>query len=196
MICPACTRHYPKKKIKEGKCPVCRQGQPSPKQSRRRVNRGVGIRCRTCGQPSTMYAHPEGWKPKPGKQHFERWYECKNPDCRTTTFFGDDPIPATPKPPKPKKRRRLWKGPIVLTKPIDHAKWLKLHSEYLNSTRWKTFRSLVIIDRGGQCERCHSSSNLRVHHKTYERWQREELGDVELLCKDCHQLEHPDKRVI
>ncbi len=43
---------------------------------------------------------------------------------------------------------------------------------------------------GKKCERCgYSSARLEVHHLTYERFGRERLGDLRVLCKTCHDIE-------
>ena len=46
------------------------------------------------------------------------------------------------------------------------------------------------MERGFKCERCGSKKDLQVHHKTYKRKGHELPGDVELLCKTCHEKEH------
>jgi 5-methylcytosine-specific restriction endonuclease McrA len=40
--------------------------------------------------------------------------------------------------------------------------------------------------RGARCERCGSTRDLELHHKTYDRLGRELLSDLELLCSGCH----------
>jgi hypothetical protein len=37
---------------------------------------------------------------------------------------------------------------------------------------------------------------LVVHHKTYARITRESLGDLEVLCRHCHDTKHPDNAVL
>jgi hypothetical protein len=72
------------------------------------------------------------------------------------------------------------------------------YQAYLQSGRWKAFKLSVIAKRGPYCERCKSSHQVQVHHKTYEHIYRERPEDVEILCHSCHESEHgiyPVKRL-
>ena len=41
------------------------------------------------------------------------------------------------------------------------------------------------------CERCGDAERLQVHHKIYRKdWEATEIGDLETLCRLCHQKEH------
>lgn len=40
--------------------------------------------------------------------------------------------------------------------------------------------------RGKKCERCPATSDLELHHLTYERFGREGPRDLEILCPSCH----------
>lgn len=64
---------------------------------------------------------------------------------------------------------------------------------YINGKAWKRRRRKKIESVGGKCERCKSDRFLHVHHLTYARLGREKDRDLEVLCKDCHALEHEDK---
>ena len=41
-------------------------------------------------------------------------------------------------------------------------------------------------DRG--CRLCGADAGLEVHHRTYARWGCEQLDDVTVLCRSCHDL--------
>lgn len=62
----------------------------------------------------------------------------------------------------------------------------KLYITYLNSIEWEQKRKLVLELHHNKCQKCNTSSNLQVHHWTYVRLFKEELGDLFCLCKDCH----------
>lgn len=71
--------------------------------------------------------------------------------------------------------------------------------EYLHSDHWRETRLRKLEAAGWQCERCGQQARrtvyetlggLDVHHKTYERVNREELDDLEVLCFRCHAIEH------
>lgn len=68
------------------------------------------------------------------------------------------------------------------------------HLVLRNANRFKTgigiyqkLKKLSLDDL--RCERCNSEENLLVHHKDRNR-HNNELDNLELLCKSCHQLEH------
>jgi hypothetical protein len=58
-------------------------------------------------------------------------------------------------------------------------------SVYLKSRHWKNVqRSLYAIHK--RCQLCKRSSELNIHHLSYERLGHEEPGDLIVLCKHCH----------
>jgi hypothetical protein len=62
---------------------------------------------------------------------------------------------------------------------------------YINSLEWQCKRREAINRARGQYERCGSMQRLQVHHKTYCRLGHELPEDLEVLCRLCHELEHP-----
>lgn len=69
------------------------------------------------------------------------------------------------------------------------------YSDYLQSTHWRELR-LRILDRAGwACERCGRAAT-QVHHRTYERIGAELDADLEALCVPCHQVQHPEKKIL
>jgi 5-methylcytosine-specific restriction endonuclease McrA len=74
------------------------------------------------------------------------------------------------------------------------------YESYLRTRRWREFRALALERADGTCGRCGVSERthrllvLDVHHKTYTRLGREELDDVEVLCRSCHQVADRERR--
>lgn len=67
------------------------------------------------------------------------------------------------------------------------------YSEYLKSSHWTLFKFNIFAKRGMRCERCASTKDINLHHKTYERIGREKPEDVEVLCRMCHSDHHLQK---
>jgi len=62
----------------------------------------------------------------------------------------------------------------------------KEYLAYLASPEWKLLRLRVMARDSFQCMRCGYKRNLQVHHRTYANFGREDLKDLETLCKKCH----------
>ena len=64
--------------------------------------------------------------------------------------------------------------------------------------RWHRFRREVLIIRGRRCERCGRAGRLEVHHVTPIEAGGEpyDLGNVEVLCRDCHIAHHRKDRMM
>lgn len=65
-----------------------------------------------------------------------------------------------------------------------------IYAAYLRSAEWGRTRDLALEYYGGNCCLCHSTDNLEVHHRTYERLGRERLADLTVLCDPCHERYH------
>jgi hypothetical protein len=52
---------------------------------------------------------------------------------------------------------------------------------------WQRTRAAA-LERDRGCVLCGSTERLELHHRTYERWGHEELGDVYVLCRGHHDL--------
>jgi hypothetical protein len=72
------------------------------------------------------------------------------------------------------------------------------YRDYLCSEHWKMTRKSAIEASEGKCERCAMprwlaeivyDQDLHVHHKTYLNLGAEELEDLEVLCRRCHDIE-------
>jgi 5-methylcytosine-specific restriction endonuclease McrA len=59
----------------------------------------------------------------------------------------------------------------------------------------QTYRKKAIRYYGKMCMRCNSTENIHVHHKDRNR-KNNELENLEVLCKTCHDLEHLEERKI
>ena len=63
------------------------------------------------------------------------------------------------------------------------------YDEYLLSDAWQ-FKRLQIFERDGWvCVYCQERAS-HVHHKTYKNLGNESLGDLENVCRSCHQKIH------
>lgn len=55
-------------------------------------------------------------------------------------------------------------------------------------------RTLALWLAGYRCQRCTAAGRLEVHHRTYRRFGRELLADVQVLCWSCHRKKHRRRR--
>jgi hypothetical protein len=79
----------------------------------------------------------------------------------------------------------------AIEKPKTHKE--KYH-EYLLSEKWLNLRKKKVKEAGGCCQLCSSKAALHVHHKSYDNVFNEQLADLIVLCKKCHEKFH-DKGV-
>jgi hypothetical protein len=93
-------------------------------------------------------------------------------------FFGsaDKPMPPaspaaapTPKPSEAEFRRS-----------VEYQK-------HINSAQWKNTRQVLFKMRGRKCEKCDATTDLEVHHLTYERFGHESEKDLQILCPPHHE---------
>jgi 5-methylcytosine-specific restriction endonuclease McrA len=64
------------------------------------------------------------------------------------------------------------------------------YQEYLQTPEWKAIREKKLKESGFRCQLCNQSGELNVHHRTYERRGNEELQDLIVLCRGCHETFH------
>lgn len=71
---------------------------------------------------------------------------------------------------------------------------------FYNSKRWKNTQHIYKQMKLGICERCGKPNGTIVHHKIYLNETNINnphialnLGNLELLCQDCHNHEHHSK---
>jgi len=60
------------------------------------------------------------------------------------------------------------------------------YTEYLKTPEWAKKRAKALRFAQYRCQLCNSSESLNVHHRTYERRGHELMGDLTVLCNDCH----------
>ena len=69
---------------------------------------------------------------------------------------------------------------------------------YIRSEHWLELRKTAIESAEHRCQRCGLprwvagllySQDLNVHHRNYERLGSELPGDLEVLCRRCHEIE-------
>lgn len=64
-----------------------------------------------------------------------------------------------------------------------------MHS-YYESNKWKYIRNQAKMLAGHRCQVCNASGRLEVHHRTYSRFENENISDLVVLCPGCHGLYH------
>ena len=70
------------------------------------------------------------------------------------------------------------------------------YHEYINSYQWREKATMAKENAGQRCQVCNGDDRLEAHHRTYERLGFEEKGDITVLCRDCHQVFHDNRRLI
>ena len=61
---------------------------------------------------------------------------------------------------------------------------------YMWSEEWSRKKGLKFREVGYLCEKCGETRNLEVHHITYDRLGHENLKDLQVLCRICHEFMH------
>ena len=68
------------------------------------------------------------------------------------------------------------------------------YRDYLKSDDWQHIRKIKLQFADHRCEMClmpaAPGNPLDVHHVTYERFGHENLTDLRVLCRQCHQTVH------
>lgn len=67
------------------------------------------------------------------------------------------------------------------------------YERYIASDGWRTRRT-VKLRQTPACEACGVREHLHVHHRTYERFGAERMGDLRTLCEICHAWVHHIER--
>ncbi len=70
------------------------------------------------------------------------------------------------------------------------------YAEYLKTQEWIRRRMVKLEISEYRCQLCNSSEDLNVHHRTYERLGCEKMGDLLVLCRDCHKLFHERRMLV
>ena len=62
---------------------------------------------------------------------------------------------------------------------------------YLRTPEWRRARATALLAAGNCCSLdVTHTTELEVHHRTYERLGAELVSDLVVLCHPCHQLHH------
>lgn len=73
----------------------------------------------------------------------------------------------------------------------DEPRYSKAYSDYLASPEWRAKKKQVFAARGYVCEHCKAVDvQLHVHHLTYVRLGHENLEDLAIVCRPCHNKAH------
>lgn len=75
----------------------------------------------------------------------------------------------------------------------DHPKtrreWYR--NEYLNSPHWQQVRQQKLSQVGYRCQSCgRQIDHPDVHHLNYKNVGHENMSDLQVLCRHCHNLAH------
>jgi hypothetical protein len=81
--------------------------------------------------------------------------------------------------------KTLYRGDRKYISKSDYAKYLKTDA-------WHKKRKEVLDIRGHKCEEpgCGATTNLQIHHLTYERLYHERITDFKVLCREHHEKVH------
>lgn len=60
------------------------------------------------------------------------------------------------------------------------------YQAYIRSPEWERKRQQAFDFYGRACSECGSTKYLEVHHRTYVRFRRESVEDLQVVCGDCH----------
>jgi hypothetical protein len=62
------------------------------------------------------------------------------------------------------------------------------YEKHIRSAQWRNTREQMFKLRGKKCEECDATTDLELHHNTYERFGREAPSDLKILCKRHHEI--------
>ncbi len=68
------------------------------------------------------------------------------------------------------------------------------YEAYLRSPEWQAKRVQALARALNRCQVCNVGTRLDVHHRTYERFGDEDLDDLTVLCRPCHEIFHGSGR--
>lgn len=67
------------------------------------------------------------------------------------------------------------------------------YADYLLTPEWYRCRGRALERARWRCSRCPAKRELQVHHLRYDRLGAELDGDLEVLCRTCHEGHHFDE---
>ena len=62
----------------------------------------------------------------------------------------------------------------------------KTYHDYINSPKWTLKREMYFAARGRYCKACKSTTNIKIHHMSYDNFGSEPMSDLVSLCNPCH----------
>ena len=68
------------------------------------------------------------------------------------------------------------------------------YSEYLRSLEWQKIREEKLKQAGRYCHACRRLGLLEVHHNFYGHLADEDMSDLFIFCRSCHQRHHGIRR--
>lgn len=69
------------------------------------------------------------------------------------------------------------------------------YQEYIHSPQWKEKADAAKAAAGNRCQVCYGEHQIEAHHRTYRRLGHELPTDITVLCDDCHELFHKNRRL-
>ena len=85
-----------------------------------------------------------------------------------------------PDPPKEKKK----------SVGVPEPTYRQMYKAYMASDLWKNKRGELFLTKPRRCEKCGFDGMVDVHHLHYGNIGNENLEDLQILCRDCHETEH------
>lgn len=79
-------------------------------------------------------------------------------------------------------------APEAVSEPVDYY-------TYINSPEWQERAYQAKIDADYHCQVCYGTKDLHAHHRTYIRLGHELPSDLTVLCADCHELFHKNRKL-
>lgn len=65
------------------------------------------------------------------------------------------------------------------------------YKSYLRTPHWQRVKRAAYGKLGRVCHACgYANKEIHVHHLSYKNRGREDMEDLMLLCKDCHEMVH------
>ena len=115
------------------------------------------------------------------------WNASREADRQHREAVASARVKSKAKPSKPPKLRYKQGG---IPKFSPGVTWQRWYGAYLQSRHWQRLRAAKLAAVGERCESCGVQGIVQIHHVTYERLRREELSDLQVLCRDCHNDAH------
>ena len=69
-------------------------------------------------------------------------------------------------------------------------KALQDKKKYFKSAKWRQIRAERLRKDFYCCHLCYAQHNLECHHITYKNFGNENINDLRILCRSCHQSIH------